>query len=192
MHYEQELVAISDDNGLTWTTLNENTKISPTKFVLTDFTFPLLAFLSGGSIIPCDFIVSATGVKPQSDIIISNNSLERDNEGFIRVDKFLSSSVKDIFAAGDCCSFETSSSSLQDGNHFFQMRLWTQARLMGLLAAHSMLGCVDKFGVDAQFEIFAHITRFFGFKVVMLGRYNAQGLGSHKESITKEIIVTQG
>ena len=29
---------------------------------------------------------------------------------------------------------------------------------------------------DFVFEIFSHVTRFFGYKVVLLGLYNAQGL----------------
>ena len=35
---------------------------------------------------------------------------------------------------------------------------------MGLLAAHSALGVVDEYGIDMQFEMFAHLTRFFGYK----------------------------
>mmetsp|Transcript_11237 Transcript_11237/g.18872 ORF Transcript_11237/g.18872 Transcript_11237/m.18872 type:complete len:229 (+) Transcript_11237:271-957(+) len=75
--------------------------------------------------------------------------------------------------------------------HFFQMRLWTQARLMGLLAAQVMCGKVDDYGTEMQFELFAHVTRFFGYKVVMLGRYNAQGLGANRETVTKELVVTE-
>ena len=30
--------------------------------------------------------------------------------------------------------------------------------------------------LDFCFEVFAHITRFFGYKVVLLGLFNAQGL----------------
>jgi hypothetical protein len=36
---------------------------------------------------------------------------------------------------------------------------------MGVYAAQSMLGCADDFGVDTKFELFTHITRFFGHKV---------------------------
>ena len=67
------------------------------------------------------------------------------------------------------------------------MRLWTQARQMGLLAGKSMVtsntntspeNFKDQDEPDFAFEIFAHVTRFFGFKVVLLGLYNAQGLES--------------
>ena len=75
--------------------------------------------------------------------------------------------------------------------HWFQMRLWTQARVMGLYAAQCMHdiararnsagnaeagGGGDGVANNIVFEVFAHITRFFGYKVVLLGRYNAQGL----------------
>mmetsp|Transcript_17403 Transcript_17403/g.16735 ORF Transcript_17403/g.16735 Transcript_17403/m.16735 type:complete len:173 (+) Transcript_17403:1-519(+) len=77
------------------------------------------------------------------------------------------------------------------GRHWFQMRLWTQARSMGLYAAQCLCGDQDNHGGDFAFEIFAHATRFFGYKVVLLGRYNAQGLGIHPEVLSKTMIVSQ-
>lgn len=41
--------------------------------------------------------------------------------------------------------------------------------------------------LDFCFELFAHVTRFFGQKVVLLGRYNGQGL----ESSDQELIIRQ-
>ena len=38
---------------------------------------------------------------------------------------------------------------------------------------------------DFCFELFAHVTSFFGYKVVLLGRYNAQGLGSDHELLLR-------
>lgn len=89
---------------------------------------------------------------------------------------------------------------------------------MGVYAAQCMSGRQEDFGIDTKFELFAHITRFFGYKVhdicnlpscmltavhttslcpfstqvVMLGRYNAQGLGDRAEAVTKGIVVTSG
>jgi hypothetical protein len=37
---------------------------------------------------------------------------------------------------------------------------------MGTFAAQCMCGQQDDYGTDSQLELFAHITRFFGFKVV--------------------------
>lgn len=61
------------------------------------------------------------------------------------------------------------------------MRLWTQARQMGLYAGKCMyLSHLKDLGDDSEpvedaepdfcFEIFSHVTRFFGFKVVLLGK----------------------
>jgi hypothetical protein len=57
------------------------------------------------------------------------------------VNEFFESSVPDIFAAGDCCCLRRPSDS--DGRHseddlWFQMRLWTQARQMGEVAAQQV------------------------------------------------------
>ncbi len=97
-----------------------------------------------------------------------------------------------IYAAGDCCSIanthlsSTDCSGSRKGHaedederkHWFQMRLWTQARSQGIYAARSMAGMVDELtrGGGIAFELFAHVTRFFSFKVILLGRYNGQRL----------------
>ncbi|KAF4799757.1 Pyridine nucleotide-disulfide oxidoreductase domain-containing protein 1 [Turdus rufiventris] len=67
-----------------------------------------------------------------------------------------------------------------DGNN---MRLWTQARQMGWYAAKCMAADAlgESIDMDFSFELFAHITKFFNYKVVVLGKYNAQGLGSDHE-----------
>ncbi|XP_062518956.1 pyridine nucleotide-disulfide oxidoreductase domain-containing protein 1-like [Corticium candelabrum] len=43
----------------------------------------------------------------------------------------------------------------------------------------------DESPMDFCFELFAHITKFFGFKVVLLGKYNAQGLGNDYELLLR-------
>lgn len=43
--------------------------------------------------------------------------------GALAVNKYMETSVSDIYAAGDCCSIN-SIDSVQ--SHWFQMRLWTQ------------------------------------------------------------------
>ena len=45
---------------------------------------------------------------------------------------------------------------------------------------------------NSLLDMFAHITHFFGHKVVLLGRFNAQGLGAHLEGCTKEVVITAG
>jgi len=48
------------------------------------------------------------------------------------------------------------------------MKLWTQARAMGIRAACSM---VDKSLTleDFNFEMFTHVTKFFNYRVTLLG-----------------------
>ena len=64
-----------------------------------------------------------------------------------------------------------------DGNAgWFQMRLWSQARSMGIRAAHCMLGVQDQMASDLAFDLFTHVTTFLGKRVVLLGSFNGQGL----------------
>jgi pyridine nucleotide-disulfide oxidoreductase domain-containing protein 1 len=65
-----------------------------------------------------------------------------------------------VFAAGDIAF-----AKWPREQHWFQMRLWTQARQMGSQAARAMATpeCASMF--DFSFELFAHATKFFGFKV---------------------------
>ena len=158
----------------------------------------------------------------------------KDAEGALLVNHQMQTSCKNVFAAGDCCAYVTSlkkdgincrdGDTKRDGRnrnskHWFQMRLWTQAKTMGHYAAqcmhdqlHSLTtgknsrrgkedrdvhdkckNCEGESGSEVEvgggdgdeeeglannivFEVFAHVTRFFGHKVVLLGRYNAQGL----------------
>ena len=105
---------------------------------------------------------------------------------------------------------------------------------MGVYAAQNMCNCADNYGTEMKFELFTHITRFFGYKVrtmlcvlyrrywsfqpyrcldkcllgsftiyhivnttyvcfpgqvVMLGRFNAQGLGQETEALTRTLEV---
>lgn len=47
------------------------------------------------------------------------------------------------------------------------MRLWTQARQMGWYAAKCMVADTlgESIDMDFSFELFAHITKFFNYKV---------------------------
>ena len=47
---------------------------------------------------------------------------------------------------------------------------------MGAYAAHCMAGTEEDAGVSFNFELFTHVTRFLGKKVVLLGLYNGQGV----------------
>ena len=87
-----------------------------------------------------------------------------------------------IFAAGDvtCVNpqlmLDDEETEMQT---WFQMRLWSQARLQGMYAARCMCGEIDELtlGGGLMFDCFSHTTSFFGYKVVLLGLYNGQTLG---------------
>ncbi|XP_077809821.1 pyridine nucleotide-disulfide oxidoreductase domain-containing protein 1 isoform X4 [Macaca mulatta] len=99
-------------------------------------------------------------------------------DGGLKVDDHMHTSVPDVYAAGDICT-----ASWQLSPVWQQMRLWTQARQMGWYAAKCMAAASlgDSTDMDFSFELFAHVTKFFNYKVVLLGKYNAQGLGSDHE-----------
>ena len=126
--------------------------------------------------------------KTFSDRVVDyhSGSIERNN-GALVVNELMETSVSGVYAAGDCCHYRASNpgvaahtraSSGHDslsptsvdedalsGAHWFQMRLWTQARSMGIYDAQCMTGHQEHHGGDFFFDIFAHVTRFFGYKV---------------------------
>ncbi|KAL8222296.1 UNVERIFIED_CONTAM: Pyridine nucleotide-disulfide oxidoreductase domain-containing protein 1, partial [Gekko kuhli] len=134
--------------------------------------------LTNGKVYGCDFIVSATGVVPNVQPFLEGNNFALGQDGGLKVDKEMRTSLPDIYAAGDICT-----TSWEPSPVWQQMRLWTQARQMGWYAAKCM--GADALGepaeMDFSFELFAHVTKFFNYKVVLLGKYNGQGLGSDHE-----------
>jgi len=129
--------------------------------------------LTNGKVYDCDFVVSATGVTPNSNFDIRDGTnFDIASDSGIKVDWKMETSLSDIFAAGDVCTVDWTS------EHWFQMRLWTQARQMGMYAAKCMYfkHINETLLQDFCFELFTHVTSFFGFKVILLGLYNAQGL----------------
>jgi thioredoxin reductase len=120
-------------------------------------------------VLGCDFLISATGVVPNTNFLRLSSSGEQNTllsteDGYLVVNQRMETSIPDVYAAGDCCTVTLKE---EGGEHYFQMRLWTQARSMGTYAAQTLCGRADEFGMDAQFDLFAHITRFFGYKVTI-------------------------
>jgi NAD(P)H-nitrite reductase large subunit len=58
---------------------------------------------------------------------------------------------------------------------------------MGAYAAKCMIsnGTGEEITMDFCFELFTHVTKFFGYKVVLLGKFNAQGLGNDYELLVR-------
>merc|ERR1712013_452068 len=71
--------------------------------------------------------------------------------------------------------------------HWLPMRLWTQARQTGMQAAVTMIADAkgEEVTQDFCFEMFAHVTKFFGFKVVLLGLFNGQKLDNEYEILLR-------
>lgn len=143
--------------------------------------WPIYAQLTNDKIIGCDFIISATGVVPNSDICGLENLKKGEDTGLL-VDWKLETSQKDIYAAGDICTADW-----PKAKHWFQMRLWTQAHQMGRYAAKSMISNLrnEEFLQDFCFELFTHVTKFFTYKVILLGLYNGQTLGKNYEILLR-------
>ena len=149
--------------------------------------WPCYVTLSNGKIYGADLVVSATGVIPNGEAIkVSPVPLELTEEKAIKVNDNMRTNIDDIFASGDCCS-----ASWNHAEHWFQMRLWTQARQFGMYAAQCMerSRCGEGKELDFCFEMFTHVTKFFGYKVVLLGLFNGQKLGTNYEAIVR---VTKG
>ncbi|XP_076445776.1 pyridine nucleotide-disulfide oxidoreductase domain-containing protein 1-like [Babylonia areolata] len=142
--------------------------------------------LTNGQVYGCDLVVSATGVRPFTDPFLAANAFEVAEDGGLKVDDKLQTSVLDVYAAGDLCT-----ASWQMADLWIQRRLWTQARQMGSYAARSMVAATkgESITLDICFELFAHVTKLFGYKVVLIGLFNAQGLGTDYELLLR---VTKG
>lgn len=141
----------------------------------------LEVILTNGQKVACDLIVSATGVMPRSHIQTSN-PLDIADDGGIKVNEYMQTNLNRIYAAGDICTANWSFAK-----HWFQMKLWTQARQMGCYAAKCMAGVANNEEVlqDFCFEIFTHSTKLFGFKVILLGLFNGQKLDNNYEVLLR-------
>lgn len=137
--------------------------------------------LSNGRKILCDFVISATGVEPAVNFTWDEIP-KRAADGGLAVNEMQETSIKDVFAAGDVAS-----ACWEHAPHWFQLRLWTQARQMASMAAKAMHARITKQEVlqDFCFELFTHCTNLFGYRIVLLGKYNGQGLGNDYEILIR-------
>ncbi|XP_018603100.2 pyridine nucleotide-disulfide oxidoreductase domain-containing protein 1 [Scleropages formosus] len=144
--------------------------------------WPVYVQLTNGKTYGCDFIVSATGVLPNTEPFLQGNAFAVAEDLGLCVDDHMRTSEPDIYAAGDVCTACWEPSALWQ-----QMRLWTQARQMGWYAAQCMAADVLGESIELAFcfELFTHITKFFNYKVVLLGKFNAQGLGQEHELLVR-------
>ncbi|XP_025099174.1 pyridine nucleotide-disulfide oxidoreductase domain-containing protein 1-like [Pomacea canaliculata] len=148
--------------------------------------WPVYVQLTNNCVYGSDLVVSATGVTPNTLPFLPGNNFEVAEDGGLKVNENMMTSVPDVYAAGDVCS-----ASWQLADLWFQMRLWTQARQMGCQAARCMAADIrgTTAPLDICFDLFAHVTKFFNFKVVLIGLFKAQGLGNDYELLLR---VTKG
>ena len=183
--------------GSPWQYFNNKNSDHPLQDVDEENVFPLYARTNRGLKIGCDFIVSALGVEPADGpkIVKSGRAAGLElEEGWLAVDGRFRTSEPGIYAAGDGChirpSFDRRSPHMMETapSEWLQMRLWSQAKTMGQFAARNMHEDVrtnsrvcgqmgwgpypsDPTMTSAfPFQLFTHVTRFFGFKVILLGR----------------------
>lgn len=145
--------------------------------------FPIKVQLRNGEQIDCDFVVSATGVVPNRNFhTISDNSFQLGPDGGVFVNELMETSIPNIYAAGDICF-----AGWNWAPHWFQMRLWTQARQMGAMAGKSIAARANGQQIyqDFCFELYGHVTQLFGYQVVLLGKYNGQGLDNKYEALLR-------
>lgn len=148
---------------------------------INDKDYPLQVELTNGKIVECDFVISATGVEPAVNFS-SDIKPELGPDGGIAVNEYQETSIKNVFAAGDVVH-----AAWKPAPHWFQLRLWTQARQMAGMAAKSMHARITNQEVlqDFCFELFTHCTTLYGYRVILLGKYNGQGLGNDYEILLR-------
>lgn len=147
-----------------------------------DDSFPVQVTLQNGQLLECDFVVSATGVKSAINFQMVSEPFQFGPDGGIFVNDLMETSIGNIFAAGDVCF-----AGWEWAQHWFQMRLWTQARQLGAMAGKTMAAKFngEQIYPDFCFELFGHVTQLYGYQVVLLGKYNGQGLEGKYEALLR-------
>lgn len=115
--------------------------------VVDSLASPVVVTLDNGNIHEIDVVVAAIGVEPNTAWLPA--AVVRAPDGGILVNRCMQSSVPSIYAAGDCASVGFVDACPQ----WFQMRLWEQARTMGLYAAHCMAGRANALMCGFNFEL---------------------------------------
>lgn len=143
--------------------------------------YPLEVLLSNGQKVYCDFVISATGVDPATNFTWDQMPI-LGTDGGLSVNEYQETSIPNVYAAGDVAS-----ASWNHAQHWFQLRLWTQARQMAGMAAKGMHAKLTNQEIwqDFCFELFTHCTTLFGYRVVLLGKYNGQGLENDYEILLR-------
>lgn len=122
--------------------------------------------LKDGKKLPCDLLVVAVGVRPKTDLAESTDL--QVNRGIITDTQTMETSVKDIYAAGDCCV----SVDMLDGSKRI-IALWPNAVQQGRVAGAQMAGADETVGGTYS----VNAIDFFGLRICTCGVINPQGDG---------------
>nr|XP_020725159.1 pyridine nucleotide-disulfide oxidoreductase domain-containing protein 1 [Odocoileus virginianus texanus] len=155
--YLQEEFRISEKKSLSFPRDHHDQSVTTDKEI-----WPVYVELTNEKIFGCDFIVSATGVTPNTEPFLCGNNFDVGEDGGLKVDDHMHTSLPDIYAAGDICTASWHPSPV-----------WLQ------VSWHNR----------SQMFIRESLTKitflYFSIQVVLLGKYNAQGLGSNHELLLR-------
>lgn len=129
--------------------------------------------LSDGMSVQCDMIIVGAGVHPNTEWLRGSElRLDAEDMGIVTKCGSMQTTLRNVYAAGDCTHM------IDGGESWTQMRVWSQAFVAGRAAGMEMGRIAGGEGyAGLEFEVFAHATRFFGKRVVLLGRF--EGVENH-------------
>ncbi|MFA7073903.1 MAG: FAD-dependent oxidoreductase [Endomicrobiaceae bacterium] len=113
--------------------------------------------LSDGGKLDCDILIMAVGVRPNTSL--AQNAKIKINRGIV-TDKYMMTSVKDVYAAGDCVE---SLDVLSQQNKI--LALWPNAFIQGETAGANMAGVKTPFGGSFAMNAIG----FFGIQLISAG-----------------------
>lgn len=120
--------------------------------------------LKDGKKLPCDLLILAVGVRPQTEIAEKAGlTVER---GIVTDYKTMQTSDESIYSAGDCCVSE----DMLDGSKKI-IALWPNAVQQGTVAGAQMAG--QSLELGGSYSVNA--IDFFGLRICTCGLINAQG-----------------
>ena len=119
--------------------------------------------LSDGTMLPCDVVVVATGVRP--NLALAKSAGIAIGRGIL-VDEYLRTSVRDVYAAGDVAEGWDLARGRQLPNP-----TWGNASEQGRVAAHNMAGQTKPFNGAVTVNTFT----FLGFRMAAVGITQPEG-----------------
>ncbi len=126
--------------------------------------------LGDGTVLPCDLVVIATGVRP--NLALAKSAGIAIGRGIL-VDEYLRTSARDIYAAGDVAEGWDLARGRQLPNP-----TWGNASEQGRVAAHNMAGQTKPFNGAVTVNTFT----FLGFRMAAVGITQPEGDFSQVES----------